>query len=493
MATTRERADAHAYDSRRRSTSLLRGADEAARDPRRRLNRTLAAGTVLAVLLMAGFGIAGWLGGGRGPALPSAGAVVVGEDGDSYVVSDGTVHPALNLSSALLVGGGQLTRVRQATLDAAPRGLPVGIPGAPDALPDEGRLLDGDWTLCVIPAETGGSPTRTALYVSVPGVAPGEGAAGVTLLAQTDDGGLWLLTEGRRHALTEAVRGLLGLQRVRPVPLPPEVLATVPEGPAITAPEPGGAGAEPQVALPFPARVGDLAHTGLQGANPQYYLVRPDGLVSVSPLVYALLGATAGADHALDGTQAAAAPRSAEPPPGDAAWPDALPRAAEPGREQPVCVSTPPGSEPGDAPWRATVHLPGRMPEPAGLAPVTSANGARLGLLDAVYLPPGAGALVLATTSGGTGGTHTLITDAGIAYPFASAEAVQRLRYDHRAAPSMPRAFVDLLPRGPVLDPEDAARELRERTAEGDGGEAGAADGAGAAGEAGQDTEETAP
>lgn len=460
MATTRERADAYAYDSRRRSTSLFRGADEAVLDPRRRLNRSTAGGVALAILLMAGFGIAGWLGGGRGPALPTAGAVVVGDDGNSYVVSDGIVHPALNLTSALLVGGGDLTRVRQATLDGAPRGLPVGIPGAPDALPDAGQLLDADWTLCVTPAETGGPPTRTALYVAVPEAAPSGGETSATLLAQADDGGLWLLTDGRRYALTGTVRELLGLQGVRPAPLPPGFLATVPEGPEITVPGIGGTGQRPQAGLPFPAEVGDLAHTGAGGANPQYYLVRSDGLVSVSPLVYALLAATAGADHELDATQAATAPRSTAPAPGDEAWPHALPEAEEPGRDQPVCVSTPPGSDPGEAPWQATVHLPDTMPEPAGLTPVTAADGARLGTLDAVYVPPGAGALVLATTSGGAAGTHTLITAAGTAYPFASPEAVRRLRYDPRSAPTMPRAFTDLLPRGPVLDPAAAAREL---------------------------------
>ncbi|MDT0347688.1 type VII secretion protein EccB [Streptomyces litchfieldiae] len=466
MATTREQADAYAYENRRRTTSLFRGADEAILDPRRRLNRALAGGTAIAVLIMAGFGIAGWLGGGRGPALPTAGAVVVGGDGDSYVVSDGTVHPALNLSSALLVGGGTITKVRQATLDAAPRGLPVGIPGAPDALPSTNQLLDGEWTLCVTPTETGGRPTETVMYVSVPGVAPGAGATGATVLARTDDGGLWLLTEGRRYSLTEAVRDLLGLQRVDPVELPREIVATVPEGPEIALPRPGDAEREPRVDLPFPAEVGDLAHTGTGGTNPQYYLVRPDGLVPVSPLVHALLGATAAADHELGGPQGAAAPRSQEPAPGDEAWPDALPEAAEPGRDQPVCVSTPPGSQPGDAPWQATVHLPDTMPEPAGLAPVRSANGDRLGLLDAVYLPTGAGAVVLATTSGGAGGTHTLITDAGVAYRFASPEAVQRLRYVPEDAPSMPRAFVDLLPRGPVLDPRAAAQEQHAPTAD---------------------------
>ncbi|NJP65739.1 type VII secretion protein EccB [Streptomyces spiramenti] len=471
MATTREQAEAYGYDNRRRVTGLLRGADEAQHDPRRRLNRALGGGFAFGVLIMAGFGIAGFLGGGKGPALPSAGAVVVGDDGDRYVVADKVVHPALNLASALLVGGGEVTEVRQSVLDTAARGLPVGIPGAPDALPGRDALVDDVWTLCAVPSESGGAPADTALYVSVPGVAPPAGdGAGATVLVRAEDDTLWLLTEGRRHALSENVRDILELRRTQPVELPTEVIATLPEGPALTVPESGaGTGDPPAVTLPVEALVGDLAHTESGGA-PQFYVVRPDGLVSVSELVHTLLLPGAGADHTLTAADAARAPRGADAAPGDRSWPDALPRADEPSRNQPVCVSTPPGGEPGDAPWQATVHLPRVMPEPAGMRPVTTGSGDRLGLLDRVYVPAGAGAVVRATTSAAAGGTYTLVTDSGTAYPFASPDAVQRLRYDPEAAPSVPKSFAGLLPTGPVLDPDAAAREHRGGGDTGDSG-----------------------
>lgn len=462
MATTREQAEAYAYENRRRTTGLIRGADEARHDPRRRLNRALGGGVALGILAMAGFGIAGWLGGGRGPALPTSGAVVSGDDGDRYVVNDGTVHPALNLASALLVGGGELTEVRQATLDAAPRGLPVGIPHAPDALPAPGALTDDDWTLCTNPSETGGTPTRTVLYVSVPEAAapPDTATGGATVLARDDSGDLWLLTEGRRYALSPHIRDVLGL-RAEPVHLPRQIIATLPEGPAIDVPPPGDrAGTAPPADLPFPAAVGDLAHS-TAGRSAQYYLVRPDGLVSVSELVHTLLRTEAAADHRIDATAAAQAPRSAEPAPGDRAWPDDLPDPQEPGRNRPVCVSTPPGGEPGDAPWQATVHLPATMPQPGRLTPVTASDSRRLGLLDQIYIRPGTGSVVRATASAGTGGTYLLVTDSGTAYPFASPDAVQRLRYSPADAPSVPKSFAALLPTGPVLDPLEAAREHR--------------------------------
>ncbi|MGD9483848.1 type VII secretion protein EccB [Streptomyces sp. TRM70308] len=486
MATTREQAESHAYENRRQTTSLLRGADEALHDPRRRLHRSLAGGVAVGILIMAGFGIAGWLGGGDGPDLPGNGAVVVSGSGDRYVVSDGTVHPALNLSSALLVGGGKLTEVRPDALADAPRGLPLGIPAAPDALPGAGDLSDDPWTVCAVPATDGRADARTHLYVGVPGAAPPPARRGprasATVLTRSPGNTLWLLAEGRRYRLAEGIGDALGLQRAERVPLSDTLLATVPEAPAISTPD-NPRGAAPNAPLPVPAAVGDLAHSDLGGVNPQYYLVRPDGLVSVSELVYTLLRTTEVTEHELTPAQAASAPRSGDRPPGDPAWPERLPEATAPDRNQPLCVTTPPGSAPGDAPWEATVHLPERLPEPPGLAPVAPADGSALGELDAVYVPPGRGAVVRATASAGTGGTYTLVTDGGTAYAFASPEAVERLRYTPGEAPAVPKSYVALLPHGPVLDPRAAAVEHRGSADTGEPG--GDPPGGGADGETG--------
>ncbi|MFE0764373.1 type VII secretion protein EccB [Streptomyces smyrnaeus] len=472
MATTRELAEAHAYGNRRQQTSLLRGTDEALRDPRRRLNRSLGGGIALGVLVMAGFGIAGWLGGGKGPDLPGDGAVVVSGSGDRYVMSDGVLHPALNLSSALLVGGGKRTEVRAEALKGVPRGLPVGIPAAPDALPDTSRLSTEEWTVCTVPGEESGQQARTHLYVAVPDAVP-EDASAATVLATAPGGDFWLLTQGRRFSLSVPVRNALGLQRTEQTPLSDEVLATVPEGPAIRTPQSvRGEGEAPDVRLPVRgAAVGDLAGSDVGGVNPQYYQVRADGLVAVSELVYTLLRTTGVDEHELTPAQVTAAPRSKASAPGDPAWPERLPEAASRDRGRPLCVSTAPGSTPGDAPWQATVALPERMPQPKGVPAVSAAGGKRLGRVDELYVPPGGGAVVRATASAGSGGTYTLVTDTGTAYPFASADAVTRLGYPVEQAPSLPKGFVGLLPTGPVLDPRSAAEEHGgSRTERTDGG-----------------------
>ncbi|PCG81338.1 type VII secretion protein EccB [Streptomyces sp. WZ.A104] len=463
MATTRELAEAHAYENKRQATGLFRGADEALRDPRRRLNRSLAGGVAVGILIMAGFGIAGWLGGGRGPSLPQNGAVVVSGSGDRYVVSEGTVHPALNLTSALLVGGGKVTEVRRAALDKAPRGLPVGIPAAPDALPERGDLAKDPWTVCTVPATDTEGEARTHVYVSVAQAAPARdlsAARSATVLVEAPGGGLWLLAEGRRYRLSEGVAATLGLQRTARVPLPDALLATVPEAPAIILPKTANGGAT-TARLPVDAAVGDVVHSDLDGVNPQFYTVRTDGLVAVSELVYALLRATDVTEHTLTPVQAVKAPRSTAAAPGDPAWPERLPKADRLDRGRPLCVSTPAGSAPGNAAWEAVVHLPATLPEPKGLAAVSPADGTGLGAVSGVYVRPGRGAVVRSTASAGAGGTYTLVTDAGTAYPFATAEAVERLRFTPDEAPALPAPFVDLLPRGPVLDPRAAAVEHR--------------------------------
>jgi hypothetical protein len=216
MATTKDQAEAYNYEGRRQATSLMTGQDEARRDPRRRINRVTVAGVLIGVLVMAGFGIAGFLGAGAGPALPESGAVLVTGTGDRYVVIDGRLHPVLNLASALLVGGGTITQVRPSVLDSLPRGPPGGIADAPDALPPASRLGDAPWTVCAVPSGSPTLPPRITARVASPEPATGRIADTRGVLATGPDGVSWLLTHGRRYKLIGATTVRLGLQRCPP-------------------------------------------------------------------------------------------------------------------------------------------------------------------------------------------------------------------------------------------------------------------------------------
>lgn len=461
MATTREQAEAQGYEGRRQATSLMTGVDEARRDPRRRVNRVTLAGVLIGILVMAGFGIAGFLGAGRGPQLPDSGAVLVSGAGDRYVVVDGRLHPALNLASALLVGGGQLTQVRPAVLDGLPRGLPVGIPDAPDALPPAARLTAEDWTVCAVPSGAPTLPSEITVRVGLAEPDSGLVGSGQAVVAGGADGALWLLTEGRRYRLVDQAPVLLGLQRAAPVPLPAEVLDTVPEGPPLAAPAVADRGAAVD-GVPAEWVSGDVVRVRAGGELRQTFAVLPDGISPVSDLTADLLVAGGGREVDAAPAQAASARQSAAPSPGLRGWPERTPQALSPERGRPLCLSTTPGEPAGDAPWVVRFSLPPTADVP-GQQPVYSLVGDLPGVADAILVPRGAGALVRSATSSDGDGALTLVTDSGQRYAVPSPDAAVRLRYDPATAPTVPSPFVALLPAGPALDPELAAREFTGR------------------------------
>jgi hypothetical protein len=80
---------------------------------------------------------------------------------------------------------------------------------------------------------------------------------------------------------------------------------------------------------------------------------------------------------------------------------------------------------------------------------------------DRVLVPRGGGALVEAAASPTAppgSGTVSLVTDAGVRYPLASADLLGPLGYGGVAPVRVPAGLVALLPDGPALDPVAAAR-----------------------------------
>lgn len=456
MASTKEKADAYAYEGRRQVTSLLRGTDEASTDPRRRINRATVGGVVLGVLALAAFGVAGRLGAGGGQALPDTGAVLVGDTGDRYVVRDGILHPALNLSSALLVGGGELTEVKPEALRGKRHGLPVGIPDAPDALPAKEHLTDGPWTACTV--ETGGGP-RVDLTIGA-GLSAGDelGEREAVVVGLGDDR-RWLLTGGRRYLLADNTMAQLDLQRATQVTLPEKVLETVPEGAPISVaklPGTGGAGGVPGI----PGNIGDLVQSKGEGVQSRRYVIQQGGLTPISRFVFELL-VTSGnrkvREAALADATAAQIPSVAKP--GHPSWPQTVPEPVPLQRNQPLCVSSVPGDQSGDVAWAVRIGLPQRAPHPDDFASVDTKAGDISGVLASVTMARGSGAVVKATGSGKGDVGYFLVTDAGMRYPMVNADAARRLRYDPKTMPTVPQQFVTLLPTGPVLDPATAAHE----------------------------------
>ncbi|SHG12728.1 type VII secretion protein EccB [Jatrophihabitans endophyticus] len=456
MASARDQVEAYGFAARRQVLALLRGDDESTVDPRRRLSRSVVGGVLLAIALLAGAGVAGFLSGGASDSVPRAGVIVDEDTGGAYVLTSGVLHPALNIASAHLVAGKQTTTIAGSALARLPRGLPVGIPDAPDQLPPAGALDRGAWTVCSTAPRA--EAERARVVVSLGARVPTPLPAGSGVPVRSSDGVLWLLEDGVRYRVDAAASTLLGLDRVAPVAVGADVLDLVPEGPRLAVPTVRGAGATPTVTLPFAAKVGDVVEADNGTAQPARYVVLSDGVAPVDQLAFALLAGGADRTLRVQASQVVSVASTSRPDLPDG-WPRTFALARPPVSAAPLCVSYRPGAAASGAAWPVTVSEPATVPLPAGARASAPRSGRLPTAATGVAVPPGSGALVKAVGAGGVDGVYALVTDSGLRFPIAGADAAGRLGYDVAAAQRVPLPFVRLLPSGPALDPAAAAAE----------------------------------
>jgi type VII secretion protein EccB len=458
MASARDQVEAYNFAARRQVLALLQGDETVTADPRRRLNRSLLGGLLIAVVAVAATGIAGFLSGGSATSVPSDGVIVDADTGGAYVRIKDVLHPALNMASAKLIAGHQVTTVSSATLRSLPRGLPVGIPGAPDSLPRPGDLTAGPWSVCSIAPEA--TAARPQVVVSIGARVPRPLPAAAGLVVQTPDNTVWLLDDGLRYQVTDAASTLLGLDQVPPLPIEPAVLDLVPEGPELAVPAVPGAGSAPTAALPFTATIGDLVQVDYGTKQPGLYVVLSDGVAPVDAFAYSLLAG--GAKHTLTEPASAIVNVPARSRPTiPALWPrQALGRPlTPPAAGEPLCITYNPATVRGAAAWPVTLGEPASVPLAKHATPVAATGGSLPTAATGVAVPSGGGALVRAAATGGVDAVYTLVTDSGLRFGVTDADAVGRLGYDAKAAIAVPLPFVSLLPAGPGLDPTAAGAE----------------------------------
>src|SRR4051812_29963317 len=139
MHSRSDQVQAHRFLSNRLVSALVLAEPDASEPPLRRTSAGLAIGIAIAVLLALGFAAFGFtVNSGKAQKWRSGGALVLEkETGTRYVLVDGELRPVLNEASARLLLGAdyEIESVRKKTLADYVHGLPVGIVGAPDALP----------------------------------------------------------------------------------------------------------------------------------------------------------------------------------------------------------------------------------------------------------------------------------------------------------------------------------------------------------------------
>jgi type VII secretion protein EccB len=489
VASRQDQLHSYQFAARRVVCALVTGETDPAQSPFRRLAGSALIGLLVGAMSLAAVAVYGVLRPGAGTGWRDSSAVIVErETGARYVYLDSVLHPVPNYASALLiVGSGQAHTVSVArrSIEDVPRGAPLGIAGAPDSLPDAGRLLGGPWTLC---SERAGA---SALYLgaTVPGGRPLADAALLVRPAAQDTAGqvpadpdsagqvpggrdsagqvpggqaagdVSLVWHGHRHRVTDFALGALAWRGEPVLTVAPALLAAVPAGPDLAAIPVAGRGGRSRAGF---ARVGQVFVVRPQGGAPQYAVAVSDGLAAISQVQANLLlgdrqtATVQGRSGAIELSPGdyTAAPVSAPltPQAGELAPPldmPALTQAPTPGDG--LCAQT------DGAQALPSIRLGVPPPQDSTSAAGTPGrDGAPLA--GRVVVAPGRGAVVEALPApGASNGALCLVTDLGVRYPVPRPEVLDMLGYAGVVPVRMPAALVALLPAGQTLDP-DAAR-----------------------------------
>ncbi|AWZ05309.1 MULTISPECIES: type VII secretion protein EccB [unclassified Streptomyces] len=473
MQSRKDQVQAHMFVMGRLTSGMLRQDPDAPESPVGRTNRGLAWGIGLGVVLVVGFVLFGLLSPAGTKSWRTANALIVEKDtGTRYLYLDGRLHPVRNYASARLMSENRLSTVTvsSASLRGEPHGTPVGIPGAPDSLPEPGDLEKGSWQVCADePRQTGpdgtGRTARTSLRLGFAsdGEAPGNQRA---LLVAGPDGVRHVLWGDRRLRIGgHGAQQALGYSGAVPTAVSAAFLDSLPAGADLAAPEIEGRGTDAGTVGGAAARVGQVFTLSSPGTAQQYFLLEAAGLRPLSALAAALvLGDDRTAGQAYPGRVPAALALSADEltrrqaPAGQggsdpADWPAGAPAALALTAGSQLCAQIQPE---GTAPRIriALVREAGRVPDPAAGPEIARACLP----VDGIAVRPGGGALVQALGAGGgvRGTTTYLVTDVGVKYRLPDAAAVERLGLKGGHAQAVPSRLLDMLPTGPRLDVDTA-------------------------------------
>ncbi|MEU5845127.1 type VII secretion protein EccB [Saccharopolyspora shandongensis] len=468
MANRRDQLQAYQFMMQRVVSALVVRETDPELTPLRRGVGAAFAGVMIAVLVAAGFGVYGVFTGVGGNAWQAEGSVVVErETGASYVYRQGALQPTLNFTSAKLLAGKndvKVHRVSGKSLAGVPRRAVVGIPGAPDSLPEAQFALKDGWTMCSVPGRNaaGGPITTSTLFVggSLSGGLPLEQRA--VLARDAKDHMNYLIWRNHRYRIVgnpddtvkpeQVIRAIFGPQAV-----------VLDAGTAWLNGLPAGQDIAPITIDDFGApstvlsghRVGDLVHHPI-GDREQYYLVRSDGLAPLTELqVRIVRGQYPVEPAAIAPSVANSAPvtTALSAPSGESAKPADVPELAPVPAERraTLCART------LDAATAPEITLGGDAGVlDAGIA--TSAETAEgTKLADRVLVPAGGVVVVRAKASAtDPAGSYHIVTDLGLRFPVPSEAVLETLGFSRADAVSMPAELVQRIPAGPTLDPAAA-------------------------------------
>jgi type VII secretion protein EccB len=474
MWSRRDQIQAYQFLRRRTISAIVVGDPNAAESPSKLTVAALVTGLLVMVLVLAGFGVAGYLGSGSSTAWKDDGAIIVEKETGARSIygQDRRLHPVLNYVSArLLTGGSKIVSVARSSLRPAPRGATVGISGAPDALPAAGDLVDAPWTACTIDDEAAGPDAVPTVTVSI-GAAPPNGARAVPAMSQ-----FLVRTRTETHVISDGVRYLvsprgqrgvltaLGLDREQVLTVAPQWLEMLPAGPDLAFPAVPARGRTSSAIPGTTARVGQVFVESLAGSTERrYFLLLDDGLAAISVTQARLVLGDPQTSRAYGGRPAELT-----------ITPDVLARSGSSATD--LAPERYPGGTPASLSFTASrivtcavengtsagrprydLYVAGSIPGADRLVPVANRRRGA----GTVAIPPGSGALVRSRSADGVGGGPIqFVSDQGVRYPVAGTDELKALGFGKVEPTAIPEPLVELLPIGPELSQAAAARVVR--------------------------------
>lgn len=467
MHNRRDQVHAHGFMVGRLVSALLRAEPDLAVPPLRRSWSGLIIGSLLAALAVAGFAVFAVVHPGGATAWRKPGTLIIDKGtGTRYVLVDGRLRPVLNYASARLLLGDRLTvdSVAGESLRDVPRGGPVGIDGAPDALPGPGGD-NAPWLACS--TTTGSRPALSLLIGAAPDERPISPSQAV--LVRTADGTTYLVTGGRRLRVTTPwVTRALGFPDNAAVGVRDAWIDALPVGPDLPPPTTPGVGQDGPALDGRAAKVGQVFVSRGAGTDQRFYLLTTGGLQSITQTAAALILSDPQTAKAYSGgtvtatelsPAALAASKVLSPPPWTSGLPAAPPSLDAVAADRIPCVRSVPG---GSTVRTSLVTVPAQ-PVTASNAVAAPVGGASSGtatasdpagnrVADQVVVAPRAGLLARTLPAPGVPGEGLyLITEDGAKFPVAGDAAATALGYSTSAATAVPADLLALLPTGPVL------------------------------------------
>jgi type VII secretion protein EccB len=468
VQSRRDQAQAYRFVLHRVQAALLQGDADAPEPPLRRIGIATFVSVMIAVLVVAGFGIVGLLKPGGKHGWQDQGVLVVEkETGTRFVYdpNDGALHPVLNYTSARLILNSDNVTVKlfsRKSLAGAPRGAPRGLPGLPDSLPDASGMVSGPWTICS--GATGQAPPLTVSvgYSSAGARVDSSHALLVQVPQATGTPTTYLVWNDTRLQVRDPKTALavLNYANAKLLTVADTWLNAVPPGPDLVAPALPNRGAI-VTAYQIPGRVlrvGQVLKVRSEGGlHDQYWVVLNDGLATITPTAALLLLVDPGETVAYSGLGAPRALEIQASEIGQRTSPRAVVADGFPNEvpaldnflitDNQVVCATYADTSGASAAVRVTVNqqAPGQR---AGAGP--AANGT-------VLMAPGKGALIRRQPHPGQSSDALyLATDTGAIFPVPSAAVLGVLGYGNVTAVPVPGGVVDLMPTGPALDPTKA-------------------------------------